>query len=397
VKSFTYRAICPNGTPISGVIEARDHDEARQQIGDLDLQNVTIEAAEVDRPRREIGLDDFLFFNEQFASLAEAGVALDRGLRELAKELKGSRLRRVVESVADDLERGLPIDEALGRHEKQLPILYGRVVRAGMERGQLSATLMNLSHHLRLLSSTRRLVIEALAYPAIVAVCVFFLMTFLLRFVVPQMESMFRDFDVRLPALTLLLFQVSRMCGTITIGGLSVIAIGVVAWRLCRFSEAGRRFQERTILAIPVFGDLIRNSLLARFLRSLALSISSGLPLPEALRLSAGATGSPLLCVEADRVGSTVENGSSLHVACESTTVIPPMMGYATDVAIEHGNLEGVLLQLAKAYEMRAWRSQATLREWLIPIAILVVGFGVGVCIVGLLLPLVSLVQSVSS
>ncbi|MHC4065072.1 MAG: type II secretion system F family protein [Planctomycetota bacterium] len=393
---FAYQAQCPNQTAISGVVEAEDFDAAMAQLTAMELQAVQLSETKPPKPARPIGSDDFIFFNEQLASLAATGICLDEGLRQVAADIESPRLRGVIRAIADEVQQGQPLDKAVAAHDTQLPVLYSRVVRAGIDSGQLPATLLNLSQHLRLLAEAKRVIIEALAYPLTALSLAVVIISFIMVFVVPKFEEIFRDFDTMLPGATLVLLSLARAFPALLTAAAAVVAALVATWAVMRVTGRGRRLRERLALAVPLVGSLIRSSLVARFSRSLALSVSSGVGLPEALRLAAGATGSPTLEGDAEALASAVEQGRAIRDASQTTKLIPPMFGFVIEIASGRNDLPEAMFQLAKAYELRALHSQSMLRSWLIPMAVIFVGGVIGSCIVALFLPLVSLINSVS-
>ncbi|MEK7730583.1 MAG: type II secretion system F family protein [Planctomycetota bacterium] len=398
MKHFEYTAQCKGGSAISGMMEAPDGIEAVRELTSMGLCNIDLRAADRPPSQRPLNSDDFIFFNEQLASLANTGMCLDAGLRQLGRDIQSRRLRSVLEAVAADIERGQPLGAAVERLAPQLPALYARVVRAGVETGQLAATLLNLSNHLRLVAETRRLIAEALTYPAVVLVLAFGVLSMVIMFIVPQFAESFGGFGVRLPALTEATIALARVMPQLLIG-LAIVVIGVtLSFFLLQATPGGRLARERLILTIPALGSLIRNSLRARFLRAMAFAVNSGIPLPEAVRLSAGATASPGMSKEAEQVASRVETGGGVYEACQGTRLIPLMFGYVVDISSSDGsNLRDSLIHLSKAYESRAAHGQALLRAWLAPLAVLGVGIVIGLLIVAMFIPMLSLIQSVSS
>ena len=396
MSHFQYTAQCKGGAAISGTLESTDSVEAMEQLGSMGVCNIDLRVA--DRPplRRPLGSDDFIFFNEQLAALANAGICLDEGLRQLGKDVHSGRLRSVLEAMANDIERGQSLHEALERHASQMPALYARVVSAGVKNGHLPATLLNLSHHLRLVAETRRLLAEALTYPAIVLVLAIGVFCAVLMFIVPQFAETFEDFGVRLPTLTLMMIAFSQALPQLLIGaGVIISGLSLLHFAM-RLSNGGRWWRERMILRIPILGSLIRNSLQARFLRAMAFAVDAAVPLPEAMRLAAGATGSPTLVRETENVASQVERGVNVEEACRRTSAIPAMFGYFVGVRSDAASLCDGLVQLSKACESRAAHSQAMLRGWMAPLAVIGVGVAISLLILALFMPLVQLIQCVS-
>ncbi len=393
---FEYSGQCQNGTAISGILESEDTVHAVEQLTAMRLQNIEVRKTEMPPPRRPLGNDDFIFFNEQLASLANAGMCLDAGLRQMGRDVHSTRLQRVMESMADELEKGSSLPEAIEKHAPQLPPLYGRIIRAGLHNGNLSATLINLSHHLKLIGETRRLLFEALTYPAIVFLLAAGVFCSVLVFIVPQFVDIFDDFGVRLPMLTHYLIVLAHAMPKILVTLAALTMTAVALFFGLRRSSAGLQFRERIVLGIPLLGSIIRNSLRARFLRAMAFAVHSGMTLPEALRLSAGATGSPGLSLDAELVAEGVDRGCGLEEASRRAKFIPAMLAYFVGVGGDAANLRDGLIQMAKACESQATHSQAMLRGWAAPVAILWVGSGVAVLILALFLPLLQLISMVS-
>ena len=395
---FEYEGLTPGGTAIAGRVEAFDPDRARQELA---LMHVDVrELHKADAPHRQsAGLteDDLIFFNEQLASLAQAGIALDEGLAQLARDLNSPRLRQWIEGLVEDLRRGVPIDEAIASRETGLPLLYSRVIRAGVQSGELPATLLNLNQHLRLTGDTRRMLWEMVSYPLVVLAAALSIATFFYGIMVPQFKEIFMDFGTRLPALTLLMMDIGEHYWFIFTVAVCVVVGLASLWNLLRLSPAGLALREGFILKLPAVGRVYRASLIARFFRAVATSIATGIPLPQAMRLAAGATGSHLLEQDAERLATEVEAGQSIFVANQSACLIPPLFGFCVQVAVGRDALPTAISQLARSYENRAVHTQAMLRVLLFPLMIVMVGSAVGFGVLAMFLPLVTLINSVSS
>lgn len=394
---FEYEGTCPNGTAIAGRIEAAGDDEARAML--REVMRVTLnELREVKEPPppRPISTDEFLFLNEQIASMASAGVPLDEGLLQLARDVRRGSFRETIEEIAADLKRGVPIEEAVRRHEGRMPLLYSRVIRAGVQTGRLPALLLGLNQHLRIMSQTRRLLWETLSYPVIVIGMGLAILAFFMICIVPQFKSVFADFGVSLPAVTLALVYISDVFPEVLAGmGLSVFGL-VLLWSALRTTPGGRRFRESVLMWIPVLGRVYRTSLISRFIHSTATCVEAGVPLPEAIRLSGDATGSGLVRADVEGIAQAAERGESVFAATQLSRIIPPIFGYAVQVALGREQLPAMLKELSRTYEDRAVHAQAAARAVLFPLMVILVG---GLLLAGVLavfLPLVTLVNAVS-
>ena len=393
---FEYEGVTPGGTAIAGRLEAADHEQAGRDLALMQIQcNELHKAAKPPAPSR-LTADDLIFFNDQLASLAQAGIALDEGLAQLARDLESSTLKRWIGGLVEDLRRGIPLEQAIAARQQGLPILYSRVIRAGVESGDLPATLLNLNQHLRLAGEARQVFWELASYPLLVAALAITIVSVFFILLVPQFADIFRDFGSQLPVLTVLLINIAENYPSILIVAGVVLVLIVLLWRSLRFSSGGRVVRERILLRLPLVGNLTRCSLIARFMRMISNAVGTGLPLPEALRLSAGATGSDLLMRDADRVAAEVERGESVFVATQSARLIPPLFGFAVQVATGREALPAAVAQMARAYDNRATHALAMIRVVLFPVLIVCLGIVLFFCIVGMFLPLVTLINCVS-
>jgi type II secretory pathway component PulF len=398
---FEYEGLTPGGTAIAGRIESSSSTAAREDLARMgvDLRQLVESHAPV---RRRAGLreDDLIFFNEQLASLAQAGLALDDGLEQLARDVHSPRLRVWLDGLVHDVRRGIPIEAAIATREEGLPVLYSRIIDAGIKSGELPATLLNLNQHLRLTGNTRRMMWEIVSYPLIVLLLGGTLGSVFLLFVVPKFVDIFADFGTELPGITLLLFNMShwflhgRPAGWMIVW-LTPLVIAL-CWHMLRYSMAGRSIRENIVLSIPILGRVHQASIVARFLRSVATAVAAQIPLPQALRLSADATGSRLLTRDAEWLATEIERGHSIFIANQSTRVIPPLFGFCVQVGSGRDALPNAIGTLSKSYENRAMHSQVMLRTFFFPAMIIIVGGLIGFAIVALFMPLVHLVNSVS-
>ncbi|MBN1492059.1 MAG: type II secretion system F family protein [Phycisphaerae bacterium] len=394
---FEYDGQCPNGTAISGRIEAANHSAADEMLRTTMRLTVSdVRQARSPAPRSRISDEDFMFFNEQLASLASAGMALDAGLEQLARDVSSPRLRGLIQDIAGEVRRGEPLEQAVARHEARMPVLYSRVIRAGVASGQLSATLLSLNQHLRLMGETRRLLWETLSYPAIVLLLAMGVISFFFIAIVPMFQEIFADFGVRLPVVTLLLIDAGKIYPFLLTSFAITVVLLILVWQALRFTLRGRLLREWVVSHVPIVGRVYRASLISRFVRSVATCVRSGITLPEALRLAGGVTGSPGLARDAEYVAAAAEAGNSILDATQVCAWIPGIFGYTVQVALGREALPAALAQLSTTYEARATHTQAMLRAALLPTLVVILGGTLFFGIAAMFLPLVSLVNSVS-
>jgi type II secretory pathway component PulF len=393
---YDYRALTPGGTLITGQLEAPSHEAAAASLQSMRLDVREIASGVPPRAVAGLSAEDLTFFNEQLASMADAGIALDEGLAQLARDVESPRLRRWLDALVTDLRSGKTLEQAIDAHESHLPLLYSRVIRAGVRTGNLPATLLNLNEHLRMAGRTRRIIWETLSYPIIVALLAVAVVGLFLTFVVPQFVEIFADFDVTLPLATRFVIGFGVNFPSLVLLFGAAVAVLALVWRMLRTFSGGRAVREACVGALPAVGVVHRSSLLARFTRAVATAVGNGLPLPEALRLGAGATGSELLAEDAERLAASVESGDSIMQAARTSRIIPQLFAFCVQAARSRDALPASLGKLANAYEQRAEHTQTMLRTILLPVIIIVLGGFLAICILSIFLPLVALVQSMT-
>ena len=193
MATFEYNAMTASDRLMKGIIEAGSVQEATELLEQMRLKVNSLEKAKPERPKTPIARTEFLLFNQQLASLTKAGIPLEKGLRELSKDVASRPMRKLIDSIAIDLEAGMSIERAFEKRKEHFPPLYGRILKAGVETGRLSEMLTSLNRHLEISNQTRRIVFEATAYPAVVFVMGSIIMTFVLLFLIPKFRGILTE------------------------------------------------------------------------------------------------------------------------------------------------------------------------------------------------------------
>jgi type II secretory pathway component PulF len=395
---FKYDALTTAGRLMQGTIEAGSLDDAGGQLSKMGLQINTLETAKPERPRTAVGRNEFLLFNQQLASITRAGIPLERGLRELAQDVSSKSMRQLIEDIAAELEAGVPIDQAFAKREKHFPPLYGRILKAGVETGRLSEMLTSLNRHLELAGHTRRIVFEAVSYPAVILVLGAIIITGVYRYIIPQFRSILEEMvGGRLNPLTgtVLALADNIIPFWMTVG----ICIGIVVliYSALSSSAAGRRFKERAFLRVPVLGRVYHSSILSRMAEAMALLVGAGCDIPEALRLGSVASGSESLALESDLVAQQIERGSNILEAGRGAGVLPRLFLYSVQLGAQRNELQDNLYSLGEMYADQARVGQSRLQMVLLPFMIVVIAGIVAVSIISIFLPMIQVVTSLSS
>ncbi len=398
MATFRYDALTSAGRLMRGTVEAGSPQEAEQTLRGMNLNVNSIEKARPEPPRTSVGRDEFLLFNQQLASIAKAGVPLERGLRELAQDIASASMRRLIDEIAGDLERGVPIEQAFGKREKSFPPLYGRILKAGVETGRLSEMLASLNRHLELAGHTRRIVIEAVSYPLVVLTLGALIITGLFTFVVPQFQAVIQEMvGGRLPPLTVGLFNLAHNVIPFWISVGIVLGAAVLIYASLSSTSGGRRAREWLFLKLPVLGALYRATILSRMAEAMAVLVGAGCDVPEALRLGAVSSGSDSLILDSDVVSQQVERGVNILEAGHGAKVLPRLFLYSMQLGAQRNELQDNLNSLGEMYADQARVGQSRLQTVLLPILIVAIGVVIGMTIVGMFLPMVMVVRSLGA
>jgi len=393
--TYSYRAQTQAGQPLSGTLDALDVQAARDQLQTLGLRLFEIAPVpEASRPRPLRG-DDFLAFNQQLAHLTAAGLPVEKGLRLIAGDMASGRLARSIQQVANDLEAGMTLDQAFGRHAPQFPPLYGELIAAGVKTSSLPGMLFNLGRHLELVARVRAGVWRACAYPLMVMVALLGILVFISVVIMPRFVETIQDFHAKLPLSTQLLIWVGPFVPYIILTFLGVCILVPVTWRiLCKMGE-DRKIIDSFLLPLPLLGPILKRNMIARWCDGLRLGVEAGLDLPQAMQLAAGAIASPALEADTKELVLSLQSGHGLE-GHRSGRVLPAAVAAAIQFGTDQHDLPATLDGLTKLYQQQAEQRAAMLPVIITPAMIIMTALIMGFVITSLFMPLVALIKSVS-
>jgi type IV pilus assembly protein PilC len=384
---------------MKGTIEAGTHQEAGELLKQMQLSVNSVEKAKAKKPKTAIGRNEFVLFNQQLASITRAGIPLERGLRELAGDIQSRSMQKLVNSIADELEAGVSIEQAFEKRQKHFPPLYGRILKAGVETGRLSEMLTSLNRHLEMATQTRRIIFEAMTYPAVILVLASIILTGVFMFIIPQFGAVLEEMTEgpALPGVTRLFLNMSQNVAPfwITVG--IMIAAIVALYAMLSASSAGRRFKESLLLKIPVIGRVYHSSILSRMAEGMAIMVAAGSDMPVSLRLSSGATGSEKLILESEALAAQIEQGANILEAGQFCRVIPRLFLYSIQLGTQRNELQDNLYSLGQMYAEQARCGQARLQAVLLPVMLIAVGGFLAITILAMFLPMISIITALSA
>ena len=391
---FEYEALTAAGRRMKGTIEADSHEQARELLTGMQLAVQSIGKARPRRPSTPIGRSEFLLFNQQLAAIAKAGIPLERSLRELAADAASPRMRRLIETIAAELESGTDLREAFEKHAGHFPPLYGRILHAGVASGRLGEMLASLNRHSDTAAQTRRILFEATAYPLVVLALAAGILTALLLMVVPPFEHIFEEMGRKVPDMTAALMVTADNVGAFWCVIAAALAIGIALKVILGLFPAGRRCKETITFSLPVLGRLYRDTVLSRLSDAMALLVGSGCDLPATFRLGGGAAGNELVRSDCEMLAAHVEQGEALLAAAPRCRVLPGLFLYSVELGGKRNELADSLYGLSAMYHEQARVCQGRLQVSLLPLLIVVLGAFVGGAIVALFLPMIHMLKA---
>ncbi len=398
MATFEYNALTSAGRLMKGTVEAVSPGEAGELLEQMQLTVNSIEKAKPSKPKTAIGRNEFLLFNQQLASITKAGIPLEKGLRELASDVTSKSMRKLVNAIAEELEAGVSIEHAFEKRQKRFPHLYGRILKAGVETGRLSEMLTSLNRHLELANQTKRIIFEALCYPAVILALAAVIITAVFMIIIPQFVPVLAEMGegMPLPAITLFFFFIARnvIPFWLTVGVI-IAGVIIVFVMLSRF-EAGRRFKESLFLKIPVIGRVYHSSVLGRMAEAMAMMVAAGCDMPACLRLASGASGSAKLILESEALAGQIKQGANILEAGQFCRMIPRLFLYSIQLGTQRNELQDNLYSLGQMYAQQARCGQARLQATLLPVMIIVVGGFIAMAVLSMFLPMITMVQALS-
>ncbi len=398
MATFQYHALTAEGRLMKGTLEAGSPDEASQLLEQMQLTVNSIEQAAASKATTPIGRNEFILFNQQLASIAKAGIPLERGLRELSHDIASKKMRKLITDIADDLEAGMDIQEAFDKRQKDLPVLYGRILKAGVETGRLSEMLTSLNRHLELGSQTKRIIFEAMAYPGIVLFFAAIIITGVFMFIMPQFESVLKEMvGTDLNSVTTFFLNISQNVLPFWGALAGVVGLVVLTFMGLSTSAAGRRMRESIFLGVPVIGQIYHSSLLGRLSEAMAIMVSAGCDIPQGLRFAAQATNSERMYHEGTLLADRAEEGINILEAGQFCRAIPRLFLYSIQLGVQRNELQDNLHNLSDMYSSQARQGQARLNSVLMPMMIVLVGGVLMMAVLAIFLPMIQVITSLSA
>lgn len=403
---FRWQGVSPRGEVLAGEMEAPTRDAVLVRLRSQRIQPIPAKVKEKGRGfDRELNIPGFgesikqrdvVIFTRQLATMIDAGLPIVQCLEVLAAQSPNKKLRGVIRQLKEEVEAGSTFTDALKKHPKLFDDLFVNMVAAGEVGGILDSILHRLAGYMEKAMKLKSKIKGAMIYPATIVTVAVGVTAILLIFVIPVFAELFSSFGQALPAPTQFVINLSNFTvAYFPYIGAAVVAVGVAGRQFYR-TEAGRLTFDQIFLQMPVFGDLIRKSAVARFTRTLSTLVSSGVPILDALAITARTAGNKVVerAVLATRV--SISEGRTIAEPLTESKVFPPMVCQMIAVGETTGALDAMLQKIADFYEEEVDNAVANLTALMEPMVIVFLGVVIGGLVISMYLPIFKLGSVIS-
>jgi type IV pilus assembly protein PilC len=381
------------GNRVKGRGLAKDELEMR-----ADLRRQGINATRVRKERQwfkgegKITPEDIAIFARQLATMLTAGIPMVQSFEIIGVGHDKPAMQKLVLAIKSDIETGNALNQALAKHPLYFDDLFVNLVEAGEHAGALETVLDKIATYKEKTEALKKKIKKALFYPGAVLAVAVIVTVILLIFVIPQFESLFKGFGADLPAFTQMVINMSRWMQDN--GWYLAIVVGAAIYTFAYFykrSRPMRQFIDRMSLQAPVIGPILRKAAIARFARTLATMFGAGVPLVEAMKSVAGATGNIVYQDAVMKMRDEISTGLRMQRAMENTGLFPNMVVQMIAVGEESGSLDEMAAKVADFYEADVDAAVDGLSSLLEPLIMVILGVLVGGLVIAMYLPIFKL------
>jgi type IV pilus assembly protein PilC len=405
MAKFTYSAMTAQNKKVSGTIEAKDRAAAtallsKQKLRPIGLKEENARAKGLSLFKGKVKSKDLVIFTRQLSTMVSAGVPILRALTTLQQQSESKRLSEVLAVVNKDVQDGMALGDAFGKHPKVFNEIYVNMVRAGEAGGILDEILKRLALQQEKSESIRKKVKGAMTYPVVLLSITLIAFVGLMVFIVPRIGQIVKDLggpDAELPAITQVMLSISGFMTNqwyILIGAIIAIVFFFKKWVA---TPEGKKTFNKLLLRAPGIGVIISKLAVARFSRTFASLLGAGVSVVEALRVSGGAVGNAAYKEALEKAAEGVKNGKQLSTILGESSLFPMIVPQMLAVGEETGQTDTILIKVAEFYEEEVDTLIGSLSSILEPVMIVVMGSMVGLIAASVMGPISSLSTSVGS
>jgi len=401
MKRFNYKAReKESGKLVKGSIQA----ETEQIAGRLLIeqgyipQSVVEEGGGLLGNKSRITNKDRIMFTRQLSTLIGAGLPLASSLRTVANQTEGKGMKAVIEEILTNVESGKTLYESFAAHPDVFNGVYIALIQAGETSGTLDLALKRLADQEEKDAAMMSKIKGALVYPAIILVVIIAVLAFMMIAVVPQVENLYADMGQTLPGLTQFLVNLTNFFGQFwwLIAIILVAIIGTIFY-FVKKTTTGRKFLDSFKIHVPIFGGLFRKLYVSRFARTAEMMLATGVPMLDSVRIAIGAVSNLVVETEYSKSLEVIKGGKPLSASLEGLDYMLPLVPQMASIGEESGKIDEMLGKAAQVYENELEEQINSISTMIEPILMVIMAGLIGVVVGGTLLPIYSLVNSVSA
>jgi len=391
---YKWGAKTKKGRSLKGELEAAD-----ERIARIYLKKRNIEVTKLKQKPKDlfenisfmqpkVTKKDLVIFTRQFSTMIDAGLPLVQGLNILGEQTENKTFKIMLKRITKDVEGGSTLADALGKHPKVFDSLFVNLVAAGETGGILDTILQRLAAYIEKAEKLKSQIKGAMTYPIIVVAIAIIVIAVIMVFVIPVFQDMFASFGKALPVPTQVVVSMSEFTkGNILymIGGLIVFV-----WVFRRYAKttSGKKNIDSVLLKLPIFGELIKKVAVARFTRTLGTMVSSGVPILDALEITAKTAGNVIVEEVIHDARSSIAEGQTIAEPLSETNIFPGMVTQMISVGESTGALDAMLEKIADFYDDEVDAAVSAMTSMLEPLLMLFLGGSIGGLVIAMYLPI---------
>ncbi|MBU0759115.1 MAG: type II secretion system F family protein [Candidatus Omnitrophica bacterium] len=399
MATYRYVAKEAGGKTVSGILEYSDKALLVEALRKKGLIIISINEAARKKPVRsskKVKLDDIVIFSRQLATMVDSGIPLVQAMDILHDQIEKAAFKNVVAAIRDDIETGASFSDALSKHPYVFSSLYINMVRAGESSGSLDDILDRLASYLEKANVLQRKVKTSLVYPAVVVTMAMLITLVMLLKVIPTFKGIFSMLGGTLPFPTRVLIMVSDTLRTMFIYVVIVVAIVIFAFKKFLKTKKGRMAFDQITLKFPVIGELLKKVAVAKFTRTLATLVKSGVPILVSLEIVGKTSGNTVIEKALNEVRTSIKEGENIADPLAKCGVFPSMVVRMIHVGEQTGELEKMLGKIADFYDDQVDAAVSGMTSLIEPLIIAFLGVVIGGIVIAMFLPVFKMTELIS-
>lgn len=403
MADYSYIALNKDGREIKGSIQAENLNAARFKLKNDGMTPITVKEQSFLEKDVNLGFSkkvksrDLSIFCRQLTSIINAGVPVVDALRMLGDQTPNQMLRKAIMDTKERVQQGMTLTEAMKKNPKVFPAMFVNMVEAGESSGNLEIAISRMGHQFEKSAKLSGLVKKAMIYPIVMFTVALAVMITMSIVVVPKFAEMFTEMGSELPLATRIIVGFSNLLLHKWYILLAITILLVFAIRIFASTEQGKTVFSTLALKIPIFGKLNVKTSSAKFARTMSTLVSAGIPITQAIEITAKTMTNVLFYRALVKAKEDVEQGIPISTPIRKSRVFPPLVYNMLAIGEDTGNIEGMLDKVADYYEEETEITTASLAELMQPIIIVVLGAMIGVLVLAMYQPMISMYGDIGS